>query len=142
MKNPIGHGAGQSGAFMGYGAGDFIAIDSYYISLALDYGVIGLVVYVAIFVIVIAAAIDTMLRFGRSNDRELTMLIPIASCLTAFLMIRGVFAQPDIHPMIFTILGMGITLVARARRETAAASPPPRLRSQPRLKKKLFSPAS
>lgn len=122
LKNPIGHGAGQSGAFMGYGAGDFIAIDSYYISLALDYGVIGLVVYVAIFVIVISAAIDTMLRFARTVDRELTMLIPIAACLTAFLLIRGVFAQPDIHPMIFTILGMGITLVARARKEAATAA--------------------
>ena len=115
LKNPIGHGAGQSGMAMGYGAGDFIAIDSYYISLALDYGVIGIVLYVAMFAVVIAAAVNTMLRFSRTEEREQTLLIPISAFLSAFLMIRSVFSQPDIHPMIFTVLGMAVALVARSR---------------------------
>lgn len=123
MKNPIGHGAGQSGAAMGYGAGDFIAIDSYYISLALDYGVLGIALYVAMFATVIAASVHALLRFSRTPERELLMLIPLAACLTAFLMIRGVFAQPDIHPMIFTLLGMAVALVARAR--SYEPNPPP-----------------
>jgi hypothetical protein len=115
LKNPIGHGTNQSGAAMGYGAGEFIAIDSYYICVALDYGVLGLIFYVGMFVIMISAAVRTMLRFGREQDRELMMLIPLTACLSAFVMIRGVFAQPDIHPMIFAILGMTVALVARAR---------------------------
>lgn len=119
LKNPIGHGTNQAGVAMGYSAGDFIAVDSYYISVALDYGVIGLILYVGMFVVVIASAISAMLHFTRGEDRELTMLIPLAACLSAFMMIRGVFSQPDIHPMIFTLLGMTVALVARARSKAA-----------------------
>jgi hypothetical protein len=119
IRNPLGHGAGQSGAAMGYGAGDFIAIDSYYISLALDYGIIGLALYVAIFAMVIGAAVTTMLRSAPTGDRESGLLVPLATCLCAFLVIRGVFAQPDIHPMIFMMVGMVIALVARAKAQAA-----------------------
>jgi hypothetical protein len=115
LRNPLGHGAGQSGDVMGYGAGDFIAVDSYYISVALDYGVIGLVLYVAIFAMVIGAAVAVMLRAAPTDDREMGLLMPLATCLCAFLVIRGVFGQPDIHPMIFMILGMVVALVSRAK---------------------------
>jgi O-antigen ligase len=118
LHNPIGHGAGQSGVAMGYGAGDFIAIDSYYISVALDYGVLGVALYVAIFGLVIGAAVTTMLRSAQTDDREIGLLLPLATCLSAFLVIRGVFEQPDIHPMIFMMVGMVIALVARARAQT------------------------
>jgi O-Antigen ligase len=119
LRNPIGHGAGQSGDVMGYGAGDFIAVDSYYISLALDYGLVGLVLYVGIFAMVIGAAVSVMLRAPRTDDREMALLMPLATCLCAFLVIRGVFQQPDIHPMIFMMIGMVIALVARARAQAA-----------------------
>lgn len=122
LKNPIGYGAGQSGYAMGYGAGDFIAIDSYYISLALDYGVLGLILYVAMFAIIITSAVRTILRTSRADDRELTTLIPLAAFLSTFLMVRGVFAQPDIHPIIFALLGMTVSLVARAQNEAVGAS--------------------
>jgi O-antigen ligase len=115
LRNPIGHGAGQSGDVMGYGAGDFVAIDSYYISIALDYGILGLALYVAIFAMVIGAAVAVMLRARPTNDREIGLLMPLATCLCAFLVIRGVFGQPDIHPMIFMLVGMVIALVSRAK---------------------------
>jgi O-antigen ligase len=115
LRNPIGHGAGQSGDVMGYGAGDFIAVDSYYISVALDFGIIGLALYVAIFAMSIGAAVSVMLRAAPTDDREMGLLMPLATCLCAFLVIRGVFGQPDIHPMIFMIVGMVIALVARAK---------------------------
>lgn len=123
LKNPIGHGAGQSGDAMGYGAGDFIAIDSYYISVALDFGILGLAFYVAIFAMVIGAAVTTILRRPQFPDREIGLLIPLATCLSAFLVIRGVFQQPDIHPMIFMMVGMVFALVARAKALEAAATP-------------------
>jgi len=123
LHNPLGHGAGMSGIAMGYAPGEFIAIDSYYISLALDYGIIGLVLYVAIFAVIIAAAVTTMLRAKPTPDREMALLMPLATCLSAFLVIRGVFEQPDIHPMIFMLLGMVIALVARARAVPGGPSP-------------------
>jgi hypothetical protein len=122
LTHPLGHGTNQAGMAMGYGAGDFIAIDSYYISVALDYGILGVALYMAMFVIVIAAAVQAMMTLNPDGDREFTMLIPLAACLSAFLLIRGVFAQPDIHPMIFTILGMTVALVARTRQKIGAGA--------------------
>lgn len=121
LKNPIGHGAGQSGDVMGYGAGDFVAIDSYYISIALDYGVLGLAMYVGIFAMVIGGAVAVMLRARPTDDREIGLLMPLATCLCAFLVIRGVFGQPDIHPLIFMLVGMAVALIARAKAFDLAA---------------------
>jgi len=122
LRNPIGHGAGQSGDVMGYGAGDFVAIDSYYISIALDYGVLGLALYVGVFAMTIGAAVAVMLRARPTGDREIGLLMPLATCLCAFLVIRGVFGQPDIHPMIFMLVGMVIALVSRAKAAEAGAA--------------------
>jgi uncharacterized membrane protein YoaK (UPF0700 family) len=108
---------------LGYAPGDFIAVDSYYISLALDYGVIGLALYVAIFAIVIGSAVTVMLRAAPTEDREVGLLIPLATCLCSFLVIRGVFQQPDIHPMIFMLMGMVLALVARTKAQEVEASP-------------------
>ncbi|MDB5427825.1 MAG: hypothetical protein JWR43_1800, partial [Phenylobacterium sp.] len=54
-----------------------------------------------------------------TNDREAALLMPLATCLCAFLVIRGVFEQPDIHPMIFMMVAMVIALVARAKAQAA-----------------------
>jgi hypothetical protein len=115
LKNPIGYGAGESGRAMGYGAGDFVAIDSYFINIALDYGVVGLFLYSAMFALVIATIVRTLLQTPDNRDPEVALLIPLAACLTAFVMIRGVFGQADIHPMIFTLVGMAVCLVTRAQ---------------------------
>ena len=70
LRNPIGYGAAQSGAHMGYGAGDFFAIDSYWIVLSLDYGALGMVLYVGLFAVVIYAAVKTLFPHGRSPGAE------------------------------------------------------------------------
>ncbi|HEY2358309.1 MAG TPA: O-antigen ligase family protein [Phenylobacterium sp.] len=119
MRNPIGHGAGQSGDAMGFVAGDFKAIDSYYITLALDYGVLGVAAYVALFAVVIGSAVTTLLRAPLNNDREFGLLMPLATCLSAFLVLRGVFEQADIHPLIFMFIAMTVALVARAHQKKA-----------------------
>lgn len=122
LKNPIGHGSGQSGLAIGYASGDFIAIDSYYINIGLDYGAVGLFLYVAMFAVVIAAIVRTLLQAPNSKDPEVVMLIPLAAFLAAFLVVRSVFGQPDIHPLIFTVLGMAVCLLARARNKLSVAS--------------------
>ncbi|MGZ3272299.1 MAG: O-antigen ligase family protein [Caulobacteraceae bacterium] len=123
LKNPIGHGSGESGRAMGYASGDFIAIDSYYINIGLDYGAIGLFLYVAMFAVVIAGIVRTLLQVRDTRDPELIMLIPLAAFLMAFLVVRGVFGQPDIHPLIFTVLGMAVCLLARAQNKISGALP-------------------
>ena len=120
FKNPIGYGSGQAGVSLGYGAGDFIAVDSYYIDMALSYGALGVTLYVGMFAIAIGTIVRALLTYTEHDDREFSLLIPIATCLTAFLVIRSVFAQAEIHPMIFAILGMAVCLIARAKSESAA----------------------
>jgi hypothetical protein len=60
-----------------------------------------------------------MLRGRPTEDREAGLLLPLATCLSAFLVIRGVFGQADIHPIIFMMSGMVIALVARAQAKSA-----------------------
>jgi len=125
IRSPIGYGAGQSGVHMGYGSGDFIAIDSYWISLSLEYGALGVVLYVGVFAVVIYAALKTLLENPEAARGETGLLLPLVSFLAAFLIIRGVFSQPDIHPLVFTLLGMTACLVSRAHSNAAASRPAP-----------------
>ena len=52
--------------------------------------------------------------------------------LTAFLVVKLVFAQADMHPLFFAYVGMAIALIQRVRREAELrlanlqSAPPPR----------------
>ncbi len=123
LRNPIGYGAAQSGAHMGYGAGDFFAIDSYWIVLSLDYGALGMVLYVGLFAVVIFAAVKTLLQHPETGRGETGLLIPLISLIAAFLMIRGVYGEENIHPLVFALVGMAVALISRAKHDVSAAKP-------------------
>lgn len=121
MANPIGHGGGGAGSAMGYAEGAFIAIDNYYLVLGLDYGVIGIVCFLGIFLLTIGWSIRSVLSLGgMEHERELDLLTPIAVCLSAFLVIKLVFAQADLHPMLYALVGMASALIYRARQTVQA----------------------
>lgn len=123
LRNPIGYGATQSGGHMGYGAGDFVAIDSYWIVLSLDYGALGVVLYVGLFAVVIYEAVKALLQHPEVGRGETGILIPLVSLMAAFLMIRGVYGEDGIHPLVFALLGMAMALISRAKRSVSAAKP-------------------
>ena len=113
LHNPFGYGPSQSGNAMGYSADSFITVDNYYITLALDYGLIGIVSFLATFGLAIyfgarAAITQTALR-----DRELSLLAPLSISLSAFLVIKAVFSQQDSHSLMFAMLGIVVALVYR-----------------------------
>lgn len=120
MINPIGHGSGGAGQAMGYAEGAFIAIDNYYLVIGLDYGMIGLVSFLGIFLLTIGWAVRSVLIAGASSDREISLLTPLAVALTAFLVVKLVFAQADMHPLFFAYIGMTIALIQRVRGEAEA----------------------
>jgi O-Antigen ligase len=121
LTNPIGHGAGGAGAAMGYAEGDFIAIDNYYLAIGLNYGVIGLVTFLGVFLMTIVWSARTVLTLNEtSQDRELALLIPIAACLSAFLIIKLFYAQEDLHPILYMLVGMAIALIYRAKQQVLA----------------------
>lgn len=119
---PWGYGANQSGSAMGFADGDFITIDNYFITLILDYGVIGALCWYAAFI----AAILTALRYCTSPVyaayREAKLLAPLAVSLTSFLIIKWVHGQADNHAVYFLMLGMISALVYRIRTGAASAS--------------------
>lgn len=117
FANPIGHGPGGSGPAMGYGADAFITIDNYYLSIGLDYGVIGLTMFLAIFLLAIGHGVRTTMLETTTRDRELSLVIPLTIALSAFLVIKLVFSQQDNHPLVYAMLGMLIALVHRAQVE-------------------------
>jgi O-antigen ligase len=121
LENPIGHGPGGSGAAMGYAAGDFITIDNYYLTLGLDYGVIGLAMFLAMFLTVITAGVRATVRSAQIRDREITLLIPLSVAMSAFLVIKLVFSQPDNHPLIYAMLGLLVGLIYRVQAANAEA---------------------
>ncbi len=115
LENPIGHGAAGSGKSMGYAPGQFVAVDNYYLTLGLDYGVVGTMAFVGMFVAAIAYGTRAAILATEETDKEIFLLIPLATCFCAFLVIKSVFSQEDIHPLLFMMLGMVAALVYRVR---------------------------
>lgn len=116
-KSPLGHGPGRSGEALGFAEGQFKTVDNYFITVAMDGGVIGIVAWYGIFI----AAIVTSLRYCLSPEhsirREANLLAPLTIALCAFLVVKWVHGQGDLHSIQFIQLGMISALVYRMRRE-------------------------
>jgi hypothetical protein len=115
IKAPWGHGTGQAGPAMGYGEGAFITIDNYFITIALDYGILGLIFWYGMFIIGIFEAIRCSISSRYAGRAEARLLAPLAVSLTGFLVIKWVHGQDDNHSIFFMMLGMISALVYRLR---------------------------
>jgi hypothetical protein len=80
-----------------------LTIDSYYLTLVLDYGILGIMLYFATFIVAIRYAWT-----GIKDERQIlaSYSVPISIALLSFIVIKAVFSQPDNHPMVYMILGM------------------------------------
>lgn len=110
-SHPWGYGIGQGGETLHYAnqAGVF-SIDSYYLSVALEYGVVGFIVYSFIFIFSIYSGAVAGLK---ARSPETKMLIPMVISLVNFIVIKSVFSQEGNHPLIFMILGATAALSYR-----------------------------
>ncbi|TAJ70624.1 MAG: hypothetical protein EPO51_16130 [Phenylobacterium sp.] len=143
---PWGHGAGTAAETLGFSPGGFTTIDNYYLSIGLDYGVLGFLAFYGMFVLAIAAAVRTILKSPAALDtREKTLLLPLAVSATVFVIIRGVLSQDDNHALAFSMLGFLVGMVYRVRKtakeqqdlldaERAALAAAPRNRATPRMR--------
>jgi hypothetical protein len=112
LGQPWGHGIGQGAETLGYFAsGGNLTIDSHPLRLALEYGVIGFVVYYAIFAIALINAFRS--ASALSLDEKPSLFVPIAIALICFPIMQTAFAQEDNHPIIYTLLGMLVALTYR-----------------------------
>lgn len=135
LKHPWGYGIGMGADALGnYTPSGVLTIDSYYLSVGLEYGVIGFILYYGMLAVGIQYSAKYALNVHK-HDKEYSFLIPITIALTNFVIIKAVLSQQDNHPLIFMMLGMVVALIYRLRAEGAPAqSPEAAAEARPSLK--------
>ena len=127
FKSPVfGYGTGQGGPRLGYtgNSGTVATVDSYLISIALDFGIVGFFLFYGMIVAGIVKASKLSLR---TEFDESDFAIPVAVCLGAFIVIKFVLSQEANNTILFMLLGAVASLVWRAER--ARITLPPRQNS-------------
>jgi hypothetical protein len=115
LSHPWGYGIGKGGEALGFiDVGGNGTIDSYYLLVALEYGIVGFIVYFGIFAIAAFLSTKTALSSIELKE-ENALLIPAGVSLLNFIVIKSVFAQSDNHAVVFMILGMIVALLFRVR---------------------------
>lgn len=117
--HPLGHGVGRSGLELGYynPGSDNPTVDSYFLTLLLDYGPLGLLFFLALFIVVI--------WFGfRAHDRartpEMKLLAPMTVALLNFVIIKSVASTEINFPIVFIMTGCILGLIYRQRADAPA----------------------
>jgi O-Antigen ligase len=131
IRHPWGYGIGLDGDVVGWvSPGGFMSIDTYYLSILVEYGFVGFIVYFGIFAMAIFEVVRLVLSKALGEDEEASLVVPAGIAMANFVVIKSVFSQEDNHSIVFMILGMLIALSARLKRspELALAS----ARAQPR----------
>lgn len=110
---PIGFGAGQGGNRLNYrnARGD-LTIDSYYLSLLLDYGILGFIGYMGF---MFSGAIAGLKTYFRTDDDELLLAGPLAIAILNSVVIKMVLSQEQMQPLIFMMMGALMALAFRYR---------------------------
>ena len=112
---PFGYGIGQSGPVLGFGAdGGMTTVDTYYLTVLIEYGVLGFIAYYGMFAIAIYEAGRRSLSVTANKDRS--FLLPLTVSLATFIIIKSVFSQQDTHPLMFMMLGAVVALISSYRK--------------------------
>lgn len=113
VTNPIGHGIAQSGTTLNFRSpSGVITVDSFYLTLLLEVGLVGFVAFVGAFLCGIYYAGLTAIR---SDDDETRLLMPLAIALFNFIVVKSVLSQQENHSLAFVLLAAVPALMWRAR---------------------------
>lgn len=125
LSQPWGHGIGRGAETLGYtNLEGMLTIDTYYLLVGLEFGVVGFILYFGAFVAQICYA---MMVLPRIRTREQLLLVPFMIALTNFVIIKSIFSQQENHPLAFTILGTMTALILRVRNQPGTPAPQERL---------------
>ncbi len=116
MGRPWGFGIGQGAEGLGYtNPGGILTIDTYYLLVALDYGIIGFFIYYGMFLAATGKGFLSYVGTPADADRERLLLLPAAIALANFVVIKSVFSETENHPLPFMLMAMVVALAWRAR---------------------------
>jgi O-antigen ligase len=113
LQWPFGYGIGQAAVTI-TNASDFITIDSYFLSVAIEYGILGFITYYGIFAIAMYEGSRRYLMDTTGNEDQ-SFLLPITASFIAFMVAKFVFSQQDNHPVVFMMLGALLGLISARR---------------------------
>ena len=121
------HGPGRGAEALGFVTpGGLVTIDTYLLSVVLDYGVMGFMLFFgmmfAAFLLMVRLAI-TLTPGPSPQQREASFVLPLCAMLAAFFMIKTVLSQEENHAILFMAYGAVTVLAYRAR---GSQIPPPR----------------
>ena len=119
MTGPLGHGVGRANEVLGYTnpAGES-SIDSYYLSLLLDYGVLGLAVFLALFAVTIWIGLRL---YRRAQTEEEQLIAPLTIGLINFIIVKAVMSTEINLPVAFIMIGAVVGLAWRQHQRDAVA---------------------
>src|SRR3546814_1493739 len=117
LKNPWGFGADQGAAALGYltPAGE-ITLDSYYLTIGLDYGVAG---FIAFYGMLLAAIYLCVRVYLTSSESEARIAAPVAIALGAYFVIKSVLSQSQNQFIMYAFVGVALALNYRFYREAS-----------------------
>jgi hypothetical protein len=118
--HPFGSGPGQSGNVLGYfnPGSENPTVDSYFLTLLLDYGVLGLITFVSLFGVIIWKGFR---GYNRAKTEEFLLLAPITVALFNFLVIKAVSSTEFNMPIALILVGCALGLIGRQNRMDAEA---------------------
>ncbi len=123
LQHPLfGHGPGRGAEALGFTTpGGLITIDSYLLSILLDYGVVGFCLFYGMLIVALAKSFQLALVSGARCDapRDMGFAAPLCAMLAAFLMIKTVLSQEENHAILFMVYGAILVLAWRARQTGA-----------------------
>ncbi|NNM75953.1 hypothetical protein HJG53_03395 [Sphingomonas sp. ID1715] len=115
FRNPFGYGSGRSGDVLGfYTPGGQLTVDSYLITVLLDYGVLGGLLFFGMF---FYAAYKMLQVYWFSNDRLSALALPLACTIVVAIQVRWVLSQTDNLPLLHMFLGMSAAIAYLAAKE-------------------------
>jgi O-antigen ligase len=122
LHHPYGYGIGMSADVLGYKSFGTLTIDSYYLAILLEEGIVGFILYYGMILATIYYCTSTLWK-RRSLVGETGLLAPIAIALSAFFVEKSVFSEQDNHPLVFMMMGMAAALAYRTRMEEPPVVP-------------------
>ncbi|MCW6532758.1 MULTISPECIES: O-antigen ligase family protein [Sphingomonas] len=78
------------------------SIDNFYLTVGLEYGLVGLVLFFGMIAAAIWAGVRRAIRFP---EGELGMMVPLIISLINFLIVKTTLSQQDSHGLVFVMLG-------------------------------------
>ena len=115
-ESPLfGFGAAQGGQKLGFtNPAGILTIDSYYLSILMDYGIIGFFVYYGLVITAIVQGAKLAMQ-GNEKDNHIAAVLSIF--MLSFLATKAVLSQEGNHPLAFMVLGALVAITYSIRQK-------------------------